>query len=156
MVTWIELGKDGEPVLCCGAKNAGAVLASEVWSSERKHLLTSGTMSVGEDFGFFKRENGLEKLPRRMISEWSVEAPFDYAAHARLYIPTDKQGFKQRMNCLNPCYLLKMSLFLSAVQKTTVRCYCQLDFLCKKIRVLADKSISPERRPGACTQLRPD
>ena len=89
MVTWIELGKDGEPVLCCGAKNAGAVLASEVWSSERKHLLTSGTMSDGEDFGFFKQENGLEKLPRRMISEWSVEAPFDYAAHARLYIPTD-------------------------------------------------------------------
>ena len=52
------------------------------------HVLTSGTLSDGTDFEYFKAENGLDFIPHRLLLESRTESPFDYTNHTRLYIPT--------------------------------------------------------------------
>ena len=50
-------------------------------------MLTSGTLSDGTDFEYFKLENGLDQIPYHLILESRTESPFDYAKNTRLYIP---------------------------------------------------------------------
>ena len=50
-------------------------------------MLTSGTMSDGTDFQFFKEENGLADIESRLILESKTESPFNYRENARLYAP---------------------------------------------------------------------
>lgn len=59
-----------------------------MWDRNASHVLTSGTISDGMDFAYFKAENGLDQIPKRMLLESRTESPFDYASHTRLYIPT--------------------------------------------------------------------
>ena len=48
----------------------------------RAWIFTSATLAVGEDFGHFKRELGLDEAEAK---RWS--SPFDFASQALLYIP---------------------------------------------------------------------
>lgn len=89
LITWLEKDDDGELLLCYCPRNIGTELADGVWSKYRSHVLTSGTMSDGKDFNYFKRENGLDRLAKETILEHSSASPFNYADHTRLYIPTD-------------------------------------------------------------------
>ena len=84
---WIEADDNGVLSLCCSPKNIGAVLHDMVWDKNCSHVLTSGTMSDGTDFSFFMKENGIDRLPSRMIATSSTQSPFDYENHTRLYIP---------------------------------------------------------------------
>ena len=88
-LTWVEKGSDGECALCCCPKKIGFQLLQYVWERDSRHVLTSGTMSDGTSFEFFKRENGIAAMSRDQIFEAMTESPFDYAHHARLYIPND-------------------------------------------------------------------
>ncbi len=85
--TWVETDENGVFALCNTAKNIGEVLRSNVWERPVSHVLTSGTMSDGTDFSFFEKENGLDRIRRTLIMHTSTESPFDYANHARVYIP---------------------------------------------------------------------
>ena len=87
--TWIDMDENGEVSLCCCPKNIGEILRDKVWNTDRSHVLTSGTMSNGANFDFFKRENGLDRIAKRMVLESSTPSPFDYENHTRLYIPDD-------------------------------------------------------------------
>ena len=84
---WLDTDENGVLSLCSTPKNIDTILYNTVWNRNTSHVLTSGTMSDGTDFEYFKEENGLEQIPRRLLLESRTESPFDYANHTRLYIP---------------------------------------------------------------------
>lgn len=86
---WLELDDDNTLTLCCCLRNMAEAMAKAVWNRDASYVLTSGTMSDGADFEYFKRENGISRLPDYLVSEHSTASPFDYTHHTRLYIPKD-------------------------------------------------------------------
>ena len=86
---WLEIDENGLVSLCCAPKNVGGKLNEGVWGHGVSHVLTSGTMSDGASFVFFKEENGLDTIKPEDIIEISTPSPFDYKNNTRLYIPTD-------------------------------------------------------------------
>ena len=64
-------------------------MEKNVWNRSVSYVLTSGTMSDGRDFSFFKKENGIARLSKHLVSECSTASPFDYQNHTRMYIPED-------------------------------------------------------------------
>ena len=70
-------------------KNIGTILNCDVWNRNVSHVLTSGTMSDGQSFKYFKKENGILDIPEHLILESKTQSPFDYSNHSRLYIPND-------------------------------------------------------------------
>ena len=86
---WVDQDENGLVSLCCCPKNISGKLQKGVWDLESSHILTSGTMSDGSSFDFFKRENGLDRIRRDEIIEMSTPSPFDYENNTRLFIPND-------------------------------------------------------------------
>jgi len=86
---WIEQDENGLVSLCCCSQNIGGKLQKGVWDLESSHILTSGTMSDGSSFDFFRRENGLDRIRRDEIIEMSTPSPLDYKNNTRLFIPND-------------------------------------------------------------------
>ena len=86
---WIDQDENGLVSLCCCSKNIGGKLQKGVWDLKSSHVLTSGTMSDGSSFDFFRRENGLDRIRRDEIIEMSTPSPFDYKNNTRLFIPND-------------------------------------------------------------------
>lgn len=84
---WIDTDENGTLSLCCTPKNINNILRKNVWNKNVSHVLTSGTISDGTDFEYFKAENGLDEISYRLLLESRTESPFDYANHTRLYIP---------------------------------------------------------------------
>lgn len=88
-LVWISKDEYGLLSLNCTPSNIGDVLYKNVWDRGIHHVLTSGTMSDGENFNFFEKLNGLNYIPdSKKIKHCSV-SPFDYKNHTRLYIPDD-------------------------------------------------------------------
>ncbi len=86
---WVESDQNGEITLCGAPNEVSEKMYNLIWNRHASHVLTSGTMSDGKNFEFFKKENGLDNVPPHLLSELQIESPFDYARHSRLYIPTD-------------------------------------------------------------------
>lgn len=86
---WVDRDENGLVSLCCCPKNIGDKLQKGVWNLGSSHILTSGTMSDGSSFDFFKRENGLDRIRRDELTEMSTPSPFDYKNNTRLFIPGD-------------------------------------------------------------------
>ena len=86
---WLELEYGNALTLCCCPKNMADTMEKMVWSRNASYVLTSGTMSDGTDFSYFKKENGISRLSKHMVSESSTVSPFDYANNTRMYIPMD-------------------------------------------------------------------
>ena len=86
---WVEESDSGTLSLCCCPKDTALKMLQSVWDQECSYVLTSGTMSDGTSFDFFRRENGLDRIRKELILESSTSSPFDYHSHTRLYIPED-------------------------------------------------------------------
>ena len=86
---WLDEDENGVLSLCCTPKDIHSILYNQVWNRNVSHVLTSGTISDGVDFKFFKAETGINQIPQRLLLESRTESPFDYEHHARLYIPQD-------------------------------------------------------------------
>ena len=86
---WLELEDGNSLSLCCCPHNMADVMEKNVWNRSVSYVLTSGTMSDGRDFSFFKKENGIARLSKHLVSECSTASPFDYQNHTRMYIPED-------------------------------------------------------------------
>lgn len=84
---WLDTDENGVLSLCCTPKDINNILRKKVWDRNVSHVLTSGTISDGTDFEYFKAENGLDEIPYRLLLESRTESPFDYENHTRLYIP---------------------------------------------------------------------
>ena len=89
VLVWLGIDDNGVLSLNCTPKDIGDILYENVWNRGVHHVLTSGTMSDGENFSYFEKLNGLNKVSdSRKIKHCSL-SPFDYEHHTRLYIPTD-------------------------------------------------------------------
>ena len=86
---WVEKDENGNVELCSSNKNIADIMYKHLWSKHIHHVLTSGTMSDGESFEFFKMENGLDKVSGKRIAEKRTPSPFNYEEHTRMYIPED-------------------------------------------------------------------
>lgn len=86
-IVWLDTDENGILSLCCTPKDINNILREKVWERDASHVLTSGTLSDGTDFEYFKLENGLDQIPYHLILESRTESPFDYAKNTRLYIP---------------------------------------------------------------------
>ena len=84
---WLDTDENDVLSLCCTPKDINNILRMKVWDRNVSHVLTSGTISDGTDFEYFKAENGLDQIPYRLILESRTESPFDYANNTRLYMP---------------------------------------------------------------------
>lgn len=88
-ITWLDTDENGVVSLCCTPKNVGTILHDYVWNRNASHVLTSGTISDGTDFDYFKNENGLWEIPQQYLLESKTKSPFDYQNHTRLYMPKE-------------------------------------------------------------------
>lgn len=88
-LSWLEADENDVLSLCCIPKNVAVSLREVVWKTEASHVLTSGTMSDGVDFEYFKHEIGLDRISKHLILESKTESPFDYKNNSRLYIPNN-------------------------------------------------------------------
>ena len=86
-ITWIKRDENGVFSLCCSPCDINNILWERVWDCNSNHVLTSGTMSDGNDFEYFKTELGIDKANQRLVLESITNSPFDYANHTRLYLP---------------------------------------------------------------------
>lgn len=86
-IVWLDTDENNVLSVCCTPKDINNILRRKVWDRNVSHVLTSGTISDGTDFEYFKAENGLDQIPYRLLLESRTESPFDYANHTRLYIP---------------------------------------------------------------------
>lgn len=89
-VTWLEIDENREMVFCNAPTCVNTLLHRVVWDSNSNYVLTSGTMSDGIDFEYFKKENGIDKIPERLLIESRTESPFDYGLNTRLYMPSSR------------------------------------------------------------------
>lgn len=103
-LAWVSVNNDGETIFHCTPMNISELLYELVWGQSRSHVLTSGTMSDGSSFEYFKLENGLNNVQSHLISESVTESSFDYKNNARLYIPNKLPKIKD-----NPNYIKEIS-----------------------------------------------
>lgn len=81
-VAWVELDRHrGSFELKSAPLDVGTTLANELWS-KRPAILTSATLAVDGDFGYFRRQLALPD-PLELV----VPSPFDYRRQATLYVP---------------------------------------------------------------------
>lgn len=88
-IVWLDGENAVNLTLCVAPKNINVVIKDKIWNSNSRFILTSGTMSDGNDFEYFKRENGLDRISKPLLQETKTESGFNYANNARLYIPED-------------------------------------------------------------------
>lgn len=86
---WAETDANGVITIGCTPRNISHIMANTVWNEHLHYVLTSGTMSDGNDFDFFMQENGLDRINRHFVGQSQTQSPFDYKNHTRLYIPSD-------------------------------------------------------------------
>ncbi|MFI3251391.1 MAG: ATP-dependent DNA helicase [Eubacteriales bacterium] len=85
---WIVTFDRKQEVIQILPKKLLDLLYEDFWSNSIPMILTSGTLSVGGDFGYFKAQIGLSK-PNHKLTQFTVNSPFDYQNHGILYLPTD-------------------------------------------------------------------
>jgi len=84
-VRWVEVfGQSAR--LNITPLSSAELFARQMSDHPRAWIFTSATLAVGEDFGHFTRELGLQAEARRWAS------PFDFATQALLYIPKGLPG----------------------------------------------------------------
>ena len=88
-VVWLETDENDVVSLSCSPINIDSLLNKKVWNTDTSFVLTSGTMSDGVDFEFFKSSLGINYVSRRFVGESSTASPFDYKRNARVYISTE-------------------------------------------------------------------
>lgn len=88
-IIWAEKNTSGIIQFCTLPKMLEKILCQDVWNTEAKKILTSGTLSVKGNFTHFKRSTGIHFMqPETVrITEISKASPFDYWQNAILYIP---------------------------------------------------------------------
>lgn len=86
-IVWVNTDENGSYIISSVPRDVTQQIKDLVWDRNVSHVLTSGTLSDGKDFEYFKSENGLKGIEKRLLLETRVESPFDYKHNARLYLP---------------------------------------------------------------------
>ncbi len=94
MFRYITMDEDENPKFCAAILNLSDQLNRIFWSRQQPMILTSGTLSVGEDFSRFKAEVGL--LGNHRVTESVSFSPFDYEKNCLLYLPNSPPKQKSK------------------------------------------------------------
>ena len=86
-IVWINTDENNEMYICSVPRDITKQLKESVWDRNVSYVLTSGTMSDGTNFEYFKEENGLSEIESRLVLESTTGSPFNYKENARLYAP---------------------------------------------------------------------
>lgn len=84
---WVETDENEAITLCSTPNAVSRLLREKIWLPGISYVLTSGTMTDGTDFRYFKAENGLDQIGDCRLLESRTASPFDYGSHARLFTP---------------------------------------------------------------------
>lgn len=89
-VYWLERtgARRAEYGLRAAPVEAGELLQDALFRHVKAAVLTSATLSAGDDFGYFKERVGLAGLAQPVV-EASIPSPFDYQAQVLLGMPDD-------------------------------------------------------------------
>lgn len=94
VILYVGLDDRQRPILCAQAANTAQQMERVIWSMPVPMVLTSGTLAVGEDFSYFKKQIG---LPKRLQSREAVFAsPFDYERNCLLYLPRSATRYTEK------------------------------------------------------------
>ena len=85
MLLYTAEAENGGTMLGLAPLNVGWLLGYRLWNRQQPYVLTSGTLSVAEDFSRFRESAGL--LDRYRVKESVAESPFDYEHNCLLYLP---------------------------------------------------------------------
>ncbi|MDR1421560.1 MAG: 3'-5' exoribonuclease [Coriobacteriales bacterium] len=67
----------------------GTVLLDEFFPNEMSVCFTSATLAAGEDFGYFARGCGLDRLPSERWRAVQLHSSYDYERNMAIYVPRD-------------------------------------------------------------------
>jgi ATP-dependent DNA helicase DinG len=82
-VLWIE-ARGKRQSLGASPVEVSQILRERLFDEHKAVVLTSATLSAGDDFGFAKQRLGIDFE----VDELRLSSPFDYAQQAALYLPT--------------------------------------------------------------------
>jgi len=87
MVCWLEAPDNANGIITLKAipKDLDSRLYRDIWSKGIPVILTSGTLSSGSDFTRTQQSLGLSHSKGTLVSEVSMDSPFDYKSNALLY-----------------------------------------------------------------------
>ncbi|HOZ45341.1 MAG TPA: helicase C-terminal domain-containing protein [Candidatus Hydrogenedentes bacterium] len=90
-VRWIEISAYNPKIvrLARCPLEVGEALAEWVYAKLSTVILTSATLTVRNDFGYFRSRTGLDRLPEGRIETLVLETPFDFQKQAILCVPKD-------------------------------------------------------------------
>ena len=83
-IYWVSATAQDECRLHAAPLDVGRPLDEYLFSRKDSVVLTSATLAVGGDFGYFQRSIGLEEA-----GTLALDAPFDYANSTLVYLPQD-------------------------------------------------------------------
>ncbi len=83
-ICWISATAQEECRLHAAPLDVGRPLDEYLFSRKDSVVLTSATLAVGGDFGYFQRSVGLEEA-----DILALDAPFDYVSSTLVYLPQD-------------------------------------------------------------------
>lgn len=84
-VLYIRYDLQGKPALLAASKQVPFQLERGLWQQERPVILTSGTLSIGDDFQRNRQRLGIGT--EHPTVEITLPSPFDYRANSLLYLP---------------------------------------------------------------------
>lgn len=84
MIFYATDREKGGSMLCGTVSDLTTQLRQTLWCVEQPMILTSGTLSVGQDFGRFRAATGLSA--NRRVVESVSPSPFDYRKNCLLYL----------------------------------------------------------------------
>ncbi len=90
-VRWAEIdaANDGVVRLSRCPLEVGENLAEWVYDNLDTVVMTSATLTVEHDFGFFQSRVGISRMEDKNVEETALSSPFDFGEQALFGIPTD-------------------------------------------------------------------
>jgi ATP-dependent DNA helicase DinG len=86
----VRFSRHGRPEWLTSARlQVGPALVEDFYPAVRSAVFTSATLAVGDDFGHFSRQVGLDLLPGDAWGSLKLESPYDLENQMAVYIATD-------------------------------------------------------------------
>ena len=86
----VRMGRHSLPDHLISARlHVGPALVEDFYPAVRSVVFTSATLAVGEDFGHFARQVGLDLLPQEQWRTLLLDSPYDFENQMTVYIATD-------------------------------------------------------------------
>ncbi len=93
LIYWVEItrGRRLNLKVIMAPLDVGAVLVEKFYARLETVVMTSATLAVGRDFGYFLDRSGLSRLPvdSHPVDTLLLDSPFDYRKNCRLLVPRD-------------------------------------------------------------------